>query len=367
MPKPVLIIIGVVALIIIALSVPRDIKSSKFTVNSIVDGNTLVLDNGYEIVLLGVQGNEKTQAYLQDFVGKSVRIIMDSSSPRLASAKHGERRRIYAYVKYDKLCLNSEILRRKLCDICIMPNLSDSLDNYLAYVGREGEYVYPEPQPQPVVEPDTAGGGSKPLPDGGGKVKPHKGSNCLGWSSNCQDNCSMLAEVVDFYNPTTRDFAVKLAAASPGEYNFGQICAIFDRLYNDWKYVNDPSGAEYVARASETIASTKLVGDCDDYAVCMTACIIAIGGNARINTAYGPRGGHAFAEVDVTGLSESTLRSAIVKMFPQYSISKIMTRTDGGRTWLNLDWQAGYPGGPYFEYSEITTYHHTSGHDWTCR
>ena len=326
MSKQTLIIGGVILLIIIILAVPRDIKTSKFTVNSVSDGNTLVLENGYEIVLLGVQGNEKSQDFLKGYVGKSVRMIMDTTSPRLASVKRGEKRKIYAYVKCDRICLNTAILQQKMCDICIMPNLSDSLDKYLAYVGREGEYVFPEPQPEPVVEPDV----------------PEE-------------------------KATTRDFAVKLAAASPGNYNFGQICAIFDRLYNQWRYVNDPSGAEYVAKASETIASTGLVGDCDDYAVCMAACIISIGGNARINTAYGPRGGHAFTEVDVTGLSESTLRSAIVKMFPQYSIGKMHTRTENGRTWLNLDWQAGYPGGPYFEYNEITTYHRVSGHDWKCR
>ncbi len=367
MPKPLLIIGGVILLIIVILSVPRDLKTSKFTVNSVRDGNTLVLENGYEIVLLGVQGTDKSREFLNRFVGKGVRMIMDSTSPRLSSAKRGENRRIYAYVKCDRQCLNSIILQQKMSDVCVMPNLSDSLDKYLAYAGREGEYVYPEPQPQPVVEPDTPDGKTDPIPEGDGKTKPHKGSSTLGWSTNCTSNCSMLSEVVDFYNPTTRNFAVKLASASPGNYNFGQICAIFDKLYNKWKYVNDPSGAEYVAKASETIASTGLVGDCDDYAVCMTACIISIGGDARINTAFGPRGGHAFAEVDVTGLSESTLRSTIVKMFPQYSISKMYTRKEDGRTWLNLDWQAGYPGGPYFEYSEITTYHHTSGHDWSCR
>ena len=367
MSKQTLIIGGVILLIIIILAVPRDIKTSKFTVNSVSDGNTLVLENGYEIVLLGVQGNEKSQDFLKGYVGKSVRMIMDTTSPRLASVKRGEKRKIYAYVKCDRICLNTAILQQKMCDICIMPNLSDSLDKYLAYVGREGEYVFPEPQPEPVVEPDVPEEKDRPLPDKCDNVSPHKGSSSLGWSTDCSSNCSMLSEVVDFYCPTTRDFAVKLAAASPGNYNFGQICAIFDRLYNQWRYVNDPSGAEYVAKASETIASTVLVGDCDDYAVCMAACIISIGGNARINTAYGPRGGHAFTEVDVTGLSESTLRSAIVKMFPQYSIGKMHTRTENGRTWLNLDWQAGYPGGPYFEYNEITTYHRVSGHDWKCR
>lgn len=367
MNKPIIIIVIVLVLIFIALSAPRSIKTSNFTLGDVNGGNTLVLHNGYEIVLLGVSGSDKSQDYLKGFVGKDIRIIMDSSSPRLGKTKKGEKKRIYAYVKYGRKCLNSEILHNKLSDICVTPNLCDSLDSYLAYVGKDNEYVYPEPEPQP--KPDNRRKEQDPIPEGreNKSIDPHKGTQKMGWSSECSDNCEMLSDVADFRNPITRNFAVKLASKSPGSYNFGQVCAIFDNLYNNWKYVNDPEGAEYVAKASESISQSSLSGDCDDFAICMASCIIAIGGEARVNTAWGPRGGHAFAEVCINGLSESEVKRTIAKMFPHYSISKIHTQTDDGNTWLNLDWQAAYPGGQYFQYTHNTTYVREYGEKWNCK
>lgn len=363
MRKYLLIAAAIFIVLLIVLSAPRTMGKSKFTINSVVDGNTVQLDNGYQIVLLGVAGSEASQTYLQDYKGKNVRIVMDGSSPRLSGAKCKDKR-IYAYVKMGSTCLNSVILKEQKSDFCMMPNLVDSLDSYLAYAGRE-HVVIPEPVvvPDDTVSPDRRDRNR----EGDRSVTPHRGTRINGWSTNCSANCSMLEDVVDFKNPSTRNFAVNLASVSPGNYNFGQVCAIFDHLYNNWKYVNDPKGSEYVARASESITDAHLSGDCDDFAVTMCACIIAIGGNARINTAYNAVSGHAFTEVDVSGLSESAMRTAINKMFRQYSIGRLHTRVENGRTWLNLDWQASYPGGPYFQFNQCTIYQRNFGTTWTCQ
>lgn len=359
--KRIAIIAGVAfAVLLVLLAAPSSIDKSKFTVHSVVDGNTLLLDNGYQIVLLGVAGGDNSMSYLQEFKQKKVRIIMDGSSPRLASSRVRDKR-IYAYVKCEGCCLNSHILKEGLSSLCVMPNLVDSLENYMGYAGQE-YVVLPDPDPDPDPEPNKREKGR-----GDGAVKPHKGTRANGWSIHCRDNCAMLEEVVDFKNPTTRNFAVNLASNSPGTYNFGQVCAIFDHLYNHWKYVTDPRGAEYVAKASESLVEANLSGDCDDFAVAMCACIIAIGGEARINTAYNATSGHAFTEVDVTGLSESQMRKAINKMFKQYTIGRLHPRVDDGRTWLNLDWQASYPGGPYYNYTECTTYSRQYGTSWSCK
>jgi len=375
------IAIGAFILLLIIITVPRSFDKSDFTVNSVLDGNTILLENGYQVVLLGVSGSDKSFEYLQKYVKQDIRLVMDASSPRLSGGGKAEKR-IYAYVKYQRDCLNSNILKEKLSDICVMPNLTDSLDSYIVYSGKNRDEIIPYPEPEPEPDPIPDGrvkpnggendGGDSEGDDGhgggkGGKVTPHKGTRQNGWSMNCSGNLDMLEDVVDFKNPTTRNYAVNLASKSPGNYNFGQVCAIFDQLYTKWKYVNDPQGAEYVAKASESISASNLSGDCDDFAVTMCACIIAIGGEARINTAWGPQGGHAFTEVDVTGLNETNMKKTIRRMFKQYAIGSLNTRVENGRTWLNLDWQASYPGGPYFRYSDCNTYQRSGGTSWSCR
>ncbi|MCR5360385.1 MAG: hypothetical protein K6E73_00045 [Bacteroidales bacterium] len=316
----------------------------------------MCLNNGYEVILLGVEGGSEAQAYLKQFEGKDVRFKFDSSMPRLNKPKRGERR-IYAYVKSKKECLNTTLLCKKLSNVLVTPNLTDSLDKYLAYAGQDGAYIYPDPDI--VKREDYQEKKSKP-------VTPHQGSRASGWSSICENNCSMLSEVVDFSNPITRNFAVNLANESPGPYNLGQVCSIFNYLYNKWRYVNDPRGSEYVAKASESIGSANLSGDCDDFAVTMCACIIAIGGEARINTAYGAQGGHAFTEVNVAGVQDAKLKSIIQNGFPHFSVSQIYYRQENEKKWLNLDWQSSYPGGKYFNYSQCTSYEQTYDTYWKC-
>ena len=53
------------------------------------------------------------------------------------------------------------------------------------------------------------------------------------------NNLNELRKAVDISNPTTNDFAVRLASKFPGEYNIGQICQIYDYIVRNWKYVND--------------------------------------------------------------------------------------------------------------------------------
>lgn len=176
------------------------------------------------------------------------------------------------------------------------------------------------------------------------------------WYSDGEKNIGMLEEVCDFNLPYTRNFAVELAGRAPGRFNMKQICEIFDYCYNNWHYVNDPAGTEYVARASESIHNS-LSGDCDDFAVLMASCIIAIGGEASIITASrGDGRGHAYAEVCISSFSENDVLSVVRARFPQYNISSLHISSHDGKTWLNLDWQAGYPGGPYWSSTRKTTY-----------
>ena len=351
-----LIIAGIFILFFLFVSTPRSLYKDEFTVREARYGNTLFLNNGYEVILLGIEGGSDAQSFLKQYEGRNVRFKFDSSMPRLNKPKRGERR-IYAYVKSNKECLNSSLLVSKKSNVLVTPNLTDSLDSYLAYAGQDGAYIFPDPEV--VKERESQRRGNSP-------VTPHQGSRASGWNSICEKNCSMLSEVVDFSNPTTRNFAVNLANESPGPYNLGQVCSIFNYLYNKWRYVNDPRGSEYVAKASESIGSANLSGDCDDFAVTMCACIIAIGGEARINTAYGPQGGHAFAEVNVAGVEDAKLKRIIQGIFTHYNVGQLYYRQEYDKKWLNLDWQSSYPGGKYFYYTECTTYEQKYDTNWEC-
>ena len=167
------------------------------------------------------------------------------------------------------------------------------------------------------------------------------------------------AQAVDYANPDTRDYAVRLATFEcPGEYNICQICTIYDYLYKNWRYVSDPNGFEYFSPASRTIKA-NLAGDCDDYAVLMAAMIAAIGGGTRIILAWNNDGGHAYAEVYMGGEKDLKIhaeyirdryRSFLDKLFGIDVVGPIYYhRERSGECWLNLDWSSKYPGGPFFE------------------
>jgi hypothetical protein len=183
------------------------------------------------------------------------------------------------------------------------------------------------------------------------------------WSINGEENIEMLKESCDYNVPKTKGFANKLAgkaSLSDGTFNIEQLCEIFDYCYSKWRYVNDPKGSEYLAKASETIASS-LTGDCDDFAILIASCMLAIGGDVCIVTAQGPTGGHAYAEVDISHMKLEHVKSYIKQKFNSHRISNIVYRKDGSYIWLNLDWSGDYPGGPTFKASTRDIYKCVNG------
>ena len=105
-------------------------------------------------------------------------------------------------------------------------------------------------------------------------------------------------QAMDIENPTTRNYAVRIAGNYQGELNVDQICEIYSHIYNHWKYVNDPRVMEYLSKASETIKN-GLNGDCDDFAVLLASSLQSVGAKIRINDAYdvNKKSGHAFVEI----------------------------------------------------------------------
>ncbi len=178
-------------------------------------------------------------------------------------------------------------------------------------------------------------------------------------------NLRNIKAAMDIENPITRKFSLQLAASYPGEYNIDQVCKIFDYLYKNWKYVNDPRGIDYLSKASMTI-SNNLSGDCDDFAILLAATIESIGGKTRISYAVNNSGdGHAFTEVyfrDDPQVIYKRINYHFQNIFELlFGISRVKqiyyTSDNLKGIWLNLDWNSKFPGGQYFDYRSRVIYY----------
>jgi len=183
-------------------------------------------------------------------------------------------------------------------------------------------------------------------------VNPSSSAVAPGTSSHGDTQTSKVVEAMDYKNPTTRDYALSLIdKRHDGSYNIGQICDMWEKIYKKWTYVNDPKGFEYYSPASRTI-KLGVKGDCDDFAILVASTMLAIGGTPRIILASNTGGGHAYAEVCIAD-SKTDLDKAAKYICQRYKCKSIAYRTsnDGGKTryWLNLDWWAKHPGGPYYK------------------
>jgi len=163
-----------------------------------------------------------------------------------------------------------------------------------------------------------------------------------------------IVQAIDSSSPTTRNTAARIAAGEQGPYHAEQVARIWSFVRTKWRYVNDPRGDEYFAKASETI-SNGYVGDCDDFATSLAAMIVAIGGEARVVMMDGPRGGHAYAEACIQDdpAAVATKLATFYRARHDDTVSPERLRAIAFRTspecpvWLNLDWNARVPGGDY--------------------
>ena len=164
----------------------------------------------------------------------------------------------------------------------------------------------------------------------------------------------LVLTAIDATHPVTRNTAVRIAAEDQGPYHVEQVAKLWTHIRGRWRYVNDPRGGEYFATASETIEN-GYAGDCDDFAIVLIAMITSIGGDARLVMMDGPNGGHAYAEACVHETPEESakrLSRHYRRTWDQYlgrqRVEQIHFRSSPEcPLWLNLDWNAGVPGGPY--------------------
>lgn len=184
-----------------------------------------------------------------------------------------------------------------------------------------------------------------------------------------RDFKDILDSRVEVDNPSVHYEALVLAARYPGDHTIDQICSIYGYLKNGngstrgWSYVPDPRGLDYFNYANESLRAGSQsgcagAGDCDDFAILMSALVESVGGTTRIIMAKNATtGGHAYTEVYLGRIDGdgSQVRGLIEWLNRKFHTNEIYTHidTDTRDVWLNLDWGSdecgnAHPGGPFF-------------------
>ncbi|MDR7211526.1 transglutaminase family protein [Flavobacterium piscis] len=170
-------------------------------------------------------------------------------------------------------------------------------------------------------------------------------------------NKSKIINAIEYQDPKVRNFAIM----SINEHFKGikgysdyrtiiQCFAVFKEINSRWNYVNDPKEGDYIATASESLEYFS--GDCDDHSILMAAAIRSIGGTPRLIHTKG----HIYPEILIGSLIDLEKVNYLIKnvLFVKESQGKKLHYhiDERGQVWLNLDYTAKYPGGP-FMYEEI--------------
>jgi hypothetical protein len=145
---------------------------------------------------------------------------------------------------------------------------------------------------------------------------------------------------------------------SPKYYRYG------DNTTKGWRFINDPKGIDW-AYANESIqigkkAGYAAAGDCDDFAIVMSSLVESIGSSSRIIWGINPNESHAFAEVFLgqDNVQNSSVEAIIKGLMNKFDTNKIYTHIDTNTkgVWLNLDWSATHPGGPFYRADKYVIY-----------
>lgn len=165
-------------------------------------------------------------------------------------------------------------------------------------------------------------------------------------------NRSKIIKAIEYNNPKVRNFALSATTKHfrniKGYQKYRQTIqsfAVFKEIQSNWNYVNDPKGREYIASASESLQHFS--GDCDDHAILMAAAIRAIGGTPRLIHTQA----HIYPEMLIGSKSDLETVIYLIKevLFVEESKNQEIHYhiDERGQIWLNLDYTAKYPGGPF--------------------
>jgi hypothetical protein len=157
-----------------------------------------------------------------------------------------------------------------------------------------------------------------------------------------------LQSKVDYKDSVVRNFAVQRSLEYFDDYHmkYGsmvRVLSLFKYINSNFKYVSDSERDEYFAGPRETILN-GMGGDCDDHTLLMVSALKAIGGHVRMVLTEG----HLYPEL-LCGDQKSfeRMQQAIVYLFGNEAIDNMYYHEQNGQYWINLDYSAKYPGGPY--------------------
>ncbi|MDA3614423.1 transglutaminase domain-containing protein [Polluticaenibacter yanchengensis] len=145
-----------------------------------------------------------------------------------------------------------------------------------------------------------------------------------------------------------RNFAVEYSIKYFSKYHnkYGKITrylSLFKYINNNFNYVHDTYRDEYFASARETIMN-GLGGDCDDHSILMASALMSIGAKCRLVVIRG----HMYPELFVGSEADfAQMQNAIIELFSDQRVQKLHYHITNGEYWINLDYTARYPGGPY--------------------
>jgi tetratricopeptide (TPR) repeat protein len=202
--------------------------------------------------------------------------------------------------------------------------------------------------PTPTIDPNS-------FPDANFAATPNPQAIVTDSNTdNLKSEANSISQAIDYSNPIVRNFATsQVQKSSSGHFNIMQIGDVWDPIRAQWTYIGYPNQVMYYTPASESI-TVGLKGNCLDYAILNAAVIEAMGGNSRIIVTQDVQGNwHAYAE-DYVSDNYANLQSITDYLRDRYGESPVYYHSyvdSSGDTeyWLNLDWQANYPGGPFFQ------------------
>jgi hypothetical protein len=165
-------------------------------------------------------------------------------------------------------------------------------------------------------------------------------------------NKSKIISAIEYQNPKVRNFAIMATSKyfkglrGYSDYRTTIQCfAVFKEINRRWNYVSDPKQGDYIATARESLLYFS--GDCDDHSVLMAASIRAIGGTPRLIHTKG----HMYPELLIGSIHDLEKVNYLIKnvLFAKESYKKTLHYhiDEYKQVWLNLDYTANYPGGPF--------------------
>jgi hypothetical protein len=157
-----------------------------------------------------------------------------------------------------------------------------------------------------------------------------------------------IGSKVDYRDSVVRNFAVSASLKFFDGFHskYGPVVrafSLFKEINSNFKYVSDSERDEYFATPRETILN-GLGGDCDDHTILMVSALKAIGVHARMVLTEG----HLYPEL-LCGDEKNfeKINTAIMNLFSKEVKGNIYYHEENGQFWLNLDYSARHPGGPY--------------------